>query len=550
MSLNLRCAFCILVIIVFGTLSQAPEGVCRSPFEDIIAGYNRNLVVLQGNLTYSTEDWHFNIPKQLMFNLTIDVPANTTADVNVTRLLLFLEFLDEDPDLNRVILVNETELPQTSYESTAVILNETYFVAIYEDEVAFIPEWSNWVVLGFLVSLDLKITGDTINEQLNGINIYSHEPESVDWSWSPGMFILDNEDRFWLYGYSEYISPNMELALLFVFGLFLFVCGVPQYLDSDLRKRRKASNLKNYIKKKTEIHGKYYSLDGVRITLAYYMWLVLPNASDNFGVVVSEWARSRADLEIAHDLDPAGLPKEKEPIWFGLRKALSWNALQVDIYLYEQFPRGTRAAEIIGQLRRHKLQVSEYVASWIEMNIDQEVEEEYMRREPSGELFSKMRTYVEKHLELIVPNELSQLRGALVQLEERRDLDVFAAVTLSCREIHQSLVYALVTAQVLSNGSPKPSQSMSRDSMEKIVGWLRKQLKGSAEEPLALIEKGFSMFEEYAKSLDRLIQRDVHKDKEKLKMQEVIGHVTTLYSMMNELLILLDRAGFDWSAVE
>lgn len=541
---------CILFILIVGIFIHIPSGQCRSPFEYIIAGYNKDSVNIQGNLTYPTDDWYFNIPKAVMFKLIIQIPDDIVVDVNFTRLLFFLDFRDEDPEYGFVTPFNQTNLLQSSFDTSSIVHNDTYSLIVNDNEVQFIPEWSNWVVFGFLVTLDLGIHNNGTYDQIDQVNIYSSKPNSVDWTYSPGMYTNENEDRFWFYKYSNPFDPSSNILLIaFVGGLFFFCILSTLYRASEMRQRRRKANLKNYIKKKAEIHGRIYNLGGIRVTLAYYMTLAFPKLHDEYSMVVSDWAIERAAVSISPTLDSSELSNELQPIWYKLIEELSKNAKKVDIYLYNQFSRGNRATELIRLLTNNELPATKNAISLIESEIDDEVEEEYHRTTPSGKLFTILRLFVEEYLESIVPDELSQLRGALKQLEERGDPDIYAAVSLSCREIHEALLYKLVTEQVLAEGDTKPPEIKSHYNADKIVSWLKLQLERSAEEPLAHIERGFDLFIKYNKQLDKIIQRDVHKDKSDLTRQEITGHVLFLFSLYNELFLLLERAKFDWELV-
>jgi len=537
----------ILILIGVGTMYNIQLGSCRSPFDDIIAGYTRNSVTLRGNLTYSTAQWYFNVQSRLIFNLTIDVPNNTTVELNISRLLLFLEFREEDSDFNFVLLLNQTDFGHFSFTNSSVVISDSYTVTVDDAHIGFIPEDYNWVVLGFLVTLDINIISDTTPESIEDVNIYSSKPESVSWIHPSGMFTWDNEDHFHIWSYSYYNDPFLsfiQTAVLFSFFPAIFILSC--YCNSDFRKRRKASKLKTYLSKKVEIHGRVYSLGGIRISLAYYMFLVLPEGDDYYGKVVSTWVSRTAKLNLLDNIDSSEISKEEEPLWYDLRRNLSINARGIDIYLYKQFSRKERAIELIKQLRKYNFEVSEETTSWIESNINREVEEEYSRVNPSGELFTELRNFVETCLSLLIPKELSQLRGAIIQLEEKTGPDVFAATALTLRDIVQNLLYTLVTDQVLPLDSVKSSKDKTRENFSYLVNWMKLQLKGTADKPLGLVEQWFDTFFDYTYQLDSLVHRDVHKRKAELRREEIIGHIMNLYSWMNELFILLERADYDW----
>jgi hypothetical protein len=542
MKLRNKGTILVVLVIIAAVLIQAPLVNCRSEYEDIVAGFTWESVEVQGNLTYPTDMWYFNVPKTLMFSLTVDVPENTTVSVNVTRLFLFLEFLGESPDVNVAYLLNESHSIRTSFSQSAVILNDSHTVSVLEEEVEFIPEGSNWAALGFCVFLEVEIIVNGVTEFSDSGGIYSHEPQSVQWSSLFGHFTRDNEDRMFIYPYSSYIN-EIIINLMPIGGsaFILLMCAAGAYRSSNLRRRRRASNLKSYLKKESIIYGRVYKLGGVTISLAYYMYLLISSEEAYFGEFVSKWARSEADISLPSNLDSSGVPSEHKPTWYELERELARNARKVDVFLYKQVPRGKRAEKLVNLLRKHGFQVSQETEHWISTNIDREVEEEYKRVHPSGELFSSLRIFVESHLHDLVPSELSQLRGALELLEKQPSPETFASVALTCRDVYQETLYQLVTDEKVPPDKTKPSLSQSKQNAELLVNWIKQSLMGESERPMKLTERGFDLFEEYTNQLDTMIQRNIHKKKVDLLLQEVIGHVISLYNLLNELFVLLER---------
>ncbi len=531
-----------LVLILLLTTLPSVEG--RRPRESIIVKYHHpSGLDLTANLTYTTENWYFDVSRELMFNFSMKIPDNTTLSYSIRQRVIFLDFEDED---YVYFLVNDTKRVQGETSESFDIPHTSFTICPREANVSSVPtfqmEISNAAVLGFLIIIDLVIDDGQNHVVLDGLKMFSHNPNELTWTWPSGMNIAeDNEDRVYIRPFYQFLMNSFTGAAPFLLlGAFTVMCLL-SVRNSEHYIKYKASKPEAYIRKSSRVHGQNYK-HGMKVSLAYYMYCANPGQSEVFRAAISAWAKRSANLDLHQFLDSTALQTNQEPIWASLENQLARNAHGIDEYLYERFSRGSRASELISLLKKQGFLINTELEQWIIRNIDEETESEMKRFQPSGELFAIMRYFVEDYLDSLIPGPWKEMRDAVEKLEKEDSLVVLGATALSCRTIIENLLYALVTEEIDSEEKHKYKQNMTRDNMSIIIEWLKSKLNKDAETPIVRIDKGFDYFFYFTEAYIQMIQRSVHKKKSELQRVEIIGLVVGLYSWISNLLILIERA--------
>ncbi len=528
----------VIVLSILVILSTVPNAYARLPYEQILAGYTHNQsgVTIVGNITYSTESWYFDVPRNLLFSLEITIPQNTSVSLNVSRVLLFLDFsLD---DFVYPLLNHTTPIRHVSNES-GFMLSQTYSVTAESTNVDFIIETSNWAILGFLVCFNISISTGSLSYALQDVDLFSHRPEGMDWVWSSGLNIPDNDDgislnpwHFLLFDWFFILMPPAFFAVLAILCI----------LNNDRVRRWRASRPSAYINKRCHYQGHQYKLGGLKIALAYYMYLVGSPSYQGFGEAVAAWTKDTHGLDLKWDMESSQFTEEESVVWNRIEHELGVNAKGIDRYLYDCIPYERRGKELVRILGRSGYELDEKSLIWIMDNIANSVEEEIHGVEPPSAFFVNLRTFVESWLETLVPDLVIQLREAVEQFENQSGPAAIAGLALTIRDLFEGLLYQLVSDEMLPEGVQRPAKNKTRNSMSHIKIWLEFQLEGKADVPLSNVEKGFDLFYDYTKELGKLVHRSVHKDKAALTRLEASWLLASFYSWLSGLFILFERA--------
>jgi hypothetical protein len=450
--------------------------------------------------------------------------------------LLFLDFSLDDFVYP---LLNYTTPIRHVFNESGFVLSQTYSVTAESANVDFIIETSNWAILGFLACFNISISTESQSYILQDMDLFSHRPEGMDWVWSSGFNIPDNDDgiilspwHFLLLDWFFFLIPPAVLAVLTI------IC----ILSNDRVRRWRASRPSAYINKRCQYQGQRYKLGGLRIALAYYMYLVGSPSYQGFGETVAAWIKDTLGLDLEGDMDTSQFTEAESVVWNRIEHELGVNARGIDRYLYDCIPYEKRGEELVRMLGRSGYEPNEKSISWIMDNIANSVEEEIHSEEPSSTFFVNLRAFVEGWLETLVPDLVIQLNEAVEQFENQSGPAAIAGLALTIRDLFEGVLYQLVSDEMLPEGVQRPAKNKTRDSMSHIKIWLESQLDGKADVPLSNVEKGFDLFYDYTKELGRLVHRSVHKDKAALTRLEASWLLASFYSWLSGLFILFGRA--------
>ena len=365
--------FCIAILLL--TISPflffLPADVrARRRYENITASSDfGNGFTIDANLTYETEEWLFDYSKTLWFAVSVTIPPAGNMSLNITRMNVFIDFNDDGFIYS--LHQNDTVKMFQSHESQ-ILLNETYSVTVYSDQLGFIKDGWDAGYLGFRMEYNVSMAVDAWTLERSKISIFSHYPDEDDWP-SYGLTIGDNNDYVHLDDFLEILSPTPLLLLLLLGGgsvIISLVVGAKGYSYWS------EHNPKSYIDGKKKIGGKKYNLGGLQIALAYCLKIDVPDTEEAILAksLISEWAKKEFSIDINAELDDSQLPEVKRILWKRAEDRTSINAAGIFTYLLNTAPIGERGVAYVKLLEDNGFSLGEKTRRYLLDNTDKTAE--------------------------------------------------------------------------------------------------------------------------------------------------------------------------------
>lgn len=164
-------------------------------------------------------------------------------------------------------------------------------------------------------------------------------------------------------------------------------------------------------------------------------------------------------------------------------------------------------------------------------------------------IFDETKEMVAKKLSSLDPGLLAEIASMLQRQNEGKNELGWSFTIDVCRRTVQRFTEVLLVNGMVPNGEDRPSEDDTLGKTNYIVGWARTKIgRNHAKEEIAMIREGHDYFIAYFKSLKGRIEKVKHKPSSKISKDEVNRVVAHVILWMADVMQLLERAGYNWTA--